>query len=173
MFSSQKQDWDTRIEYFEKWDKHYHFDIDVCATKENSKCKKYFTPEQDALKQTWQGMCYMNPPYDIKLQPLFIRKAFTEALTGNCEVLALLPSRTDTKVFHEFMYKKRNVQIEFIKGRLIFGSDAYWQWLWEQEFVEDSKGKMKKNSLYKKYGKMNPAPFPSMLVLFFNQLKLF
>lgn len=56
---------------------------------------------------------------------------------GGVELIYLLvPSRTDTVAFHNFLYKKENVEIRFIKGRLKFG------------------------------GAKDSAPFPSMLCIF-------
>ncbi len=34
----------------------FHFELDVCATPENAKCKKYYNPEEDGLKQEWKGL---------------------------------------------------------------------------------------------------------------------
>ena len=71
----------------------------------------------------------------------------------------------DTILFHDYIWDtylqktRPGVSLYFIKGRLTFGSPEYWAWVWEQKEIE---GKV--NKLYKKYGKKNPAPFPSMLV---------
>jgi site-specific DNA-methyltransferase (adenine-specific) len=80
---------------------------------------------------------------------------------GDVPIVMLLPARTDTKYFHDYIYNKAGVEIRFIKGRLIFGSEEYWKWVWEQEFIDN-----KKNTLYKKYGRKNSAPFPSMVCIF-------
>ena len=63
-FSSKKMDWATPWELFRAWDlSHGPFDYDVCATPQNAKCRKYFTPEMNGLLQSWYGVCWMNPPY--------------------------------------------------------------------------------------------------------------
>ena len=59
----------------------------------------------------------MNPPYGREIGR-FIKKAYEETLNGCKSVVCLLPSRTDTKWFHEYCMKGK---IEFIKGRLKFG----------------------------------------------------
>lgn len=59
LFSSKTDDWETPKSLFDKLDATFHFDIDVCASKENAKCAKYFTREQDGLKQDWGGGCYL------------------------------------------------------------------------------------------------------------------
>lgn len=39
------------------------FDCDVCASEENAKVDRYFTIEDDALKQEWGENNWCNPPY--------------------------------------------------------------------------------------------------------------
>ena len=63
MFSSKTCEWETPIAFYNKLDEKYHFTLDVCATKENAKCQKFFTREDDGLAKEWNGVCWMNPPY--------------------------------------------------------------------------------------------------------------
>ena len=63
MFSSKTDLWATPQDLFDKYDAIYHFETDVCALPENAKCKRFFTPEMDGLKQEWAGVCWCNPPY--------------------------------------------------------------------------------------------------------------
>lgn len=63
-FSSATDDWETPIDFFRQYDEVYHFTLDVCASEKNAKCARYFTKEQDGLKQDWGNeVCWMNPPY--------------------------------------------------------------------------------------------------------------
>jgi len=63
-FSSKTDLWSTPQELFDKLNTIHGFTLDVCATQENAKCKKFFTQEIDGLKQDWTGnVCWMNPPY--------------------------------------------------------------------------------------------------------------
>jgi len=136
MFSSNTDMWATPQDFFDKLNKKYKFSLDVCAVADNAKCKNYFDPEIDGLTQEWSGVCWMNPPYG-RVISRWIEKAYTESVVkSNCTVVALLPARTDTKWFHDFIYLKGNVELSFIRGRLKFGD-----------------------------GK-NSAPFPSMVVVF-------
>jgi len=116
MFSSKTDLWSTPQDFFDIWNERYHFTLDVCATHENAKCANYFTKEQDALKQDWDGVCWMNPPYGRAIKH-WIKKAYEESLRG-ATVVCLIPSRTDTIYWHEFVMKG---DITFIKGRLKFG----------------------------------------------------
>ena len=59
----QKHDWATSLALFREWDERFGpFELDVCATAHNAKCKKFFSPEDDGLRQVWHGVCWMNPP---------------------------------------------------------------------------------------------------------------
>lgn len=55
LFTSATDEWATPDYVFDELNKTFHFTIDVCATKENAKCSKFFTKEDDGLKQSWGG----------------------------------------------------------------------------------------------------------------------
>lgn len=115
-YSSKTDLWATPQDFFDKYDAIYNFELDVCAVKENAKCGKYFTPEQDGLKQEWSGICWMNPPYGRGIGK-WMQKAYESSGNGTI-VVCLVPARTDTRWWHDYAMKG---QIEFIKGRLKFG----------------------------------------------------
>lgn len=114
MWSSKTDLWATPQDLFDKYDAIYRFETDVCALPENTKCKRFFTPEMDGLKQEWTGVCWCNPPYGRQ-----IGKWVEKAVKSFATVVMLLPARTDTKWFHDYClpYGK----IEFLRGRLKFG----------------------------------------------------
>ena len=61
---------------------------------------------------------FCNPPYGREIGK-WVKKAFrTNEDHGNLVVM-LLPARTDTKWFHDYIYHK--AEIRFIRGRLKFG----------------------------------------------------
>ena len=62
MFSSRSGLWETPQGFFDELNKEFHFTLDVCALPENAKCPRFYTPEQDGLKQPWEGVCWCNPP---------------------------------------------------------------------------------------------------------------
>ena len=115
-FSSATDLWSTPKNFFDKQDKIYNFTLDVCATNENAKCKKFFTKDDDGLSKDWHGICWMNPPYGREIKK-WMEKAYKESLKG-AVVVCLVPARTDTVWWHEYAMKGN---IEFIKGRLKFG----------------------------------------------------
>lgn len=134
LFSSAKEDWETPKDFFDMLDQEFGFDLDVCATEENAKRQRYFTPEMDGLAQIWDGVCWCNPPYGREVGK-WVRKAWLAAEDG-ATVVMLLPARTDTAWFHDYIYNRTDVEIRFLRGRLKFG------------------------------GNKNSAPFPSMVVVF-------
>ena len=117
MFSSASDLWETPQEFFDKLDAEFHFALDVCALPENAKCSNYFTPEQDGLTRPWTGTCWCNPPYGRQVGR-WVKKA-SESAEAGATVVMLLPARTDTRWFHQYIYGK--TEIRFIPGRLKFG----------------------------------------------------
>lgn len=118
MYSSKSAEWSTPQDFFDKLDAEFHFTLDVCATPENAKCKKFFTREQDGLAQDWSGhVVWCNPPYGKTIGE-WCKKAYYHSLGGGTCVM-LIHSRTDTKWFHNWVYGK--AELRFVKGRLRFG----------------------------------------------------
>lgn len=121
LFTSNTPEWETPQYLFDKLNEKFNFTLDVCATKENAKCKRYFSKKDDALNKSWsEENCWMNPPYGREIRK-WIEKAYNEVIFNKAKiVVALLPARTDTKWFHNFIYNK--AEIWFLKGRLRFGN---------------------------------------------------
>ncbi len=117
MFTSSTDEWEIPKNFFDELNQEFGFQLDVCATPENAKCTKYFTKADDGLAQKWEGVCWMNPPYCKNIRK-WVRKAFESAQDG-ATVVCLLPSRTDTKWWHEYCMKG---EVRFIRGRSKFGN---------------------------------------------------
>lgn len=132
MFSSKTDKWATPQAFFDELNREFAFDLDVCALPENAKTARYYTPDEDGLTQPWEGVVWCNPPYGRQIGR-WVERASLAGASGTTVVM-LLPARTDTKWFHEYIYGK--AEIRFVRGRLRFG------------------------------GAENPAPFPSMVVVF-------
>ncbi|MBQ1805790.1 MAG: adenine methyltransferase [Oscillospiraceae bacterium] len=140
MFSSRTDLWSTPQDLFDELDAEFHFSVDVCAIPENAKCVRFFSPVDDGLVKSWKtggGAAWCNPPYGRKIGE-WVRKAAQEAADGQTVVM-LIPARTDTRWFHEYILGR--AEIRFLRGRLRFG------------------------------GAVNPAPFPSMVVIFAGERK--
>lgn len=138
LLSSKNMNWCTPQNFFDRLNAEFNFTLDAAATDKSAKCKKYYTPETDGLKQPWAigGAVFCNPPYGRSIGA-WVEKAFNEAKSGT-KIVLLIPARTDTKYFHEYIYGK--AEIRFLRGRLKF---------------TDEDGNTKA-----------PVPFPSMVVVY-------
>lgn len=123
LFSSVKTDWETPPKLFEELNAEFGFVLDVCAVPSNTKCANFLTPQDNSLIQPWSdilevavGSAYMNPPYGRECGK-WVAKAYAESLKG-LTVVGLLPARTDTQWFHDYVYGK--AEVRFLKGRLTF-----------------------------------------------------
>ena len=122
MFSSATDVWATPQWFFDELNEEFHFTLDPCALPSNAKCAKYYTPTDNGLLQDWGGeTVFCNPPYG-KVISQWMHKCSEEATKPNTTVVALVPARTDTRWFHQYIYDKAK-QIRFVKGRLKFGNE--------------------------------------------------
>lgn len=139
LLSSKKMDWCTPQDFFDALNAEFDFALDAAATDKTAKCAQYFTPETDGLKSSWKvagGTVFCNPPYGREIGK-WVQKAYEEAQDGT-RIVLLIPSRTDTSYFHDYIYGK--AEIRFVRGRIRFTDD-------------DGNAAA-------------PAPFPSMLVIY-------
>lgn len=119
MFSSNTPEWATPSAFFAALDAEFHFNLDPCATKQNAKCSDFYTADTDGLTQNWGGRrVFCNPPYGRTIRD-WVRKCSEEARKPETVVVALLPARTDTGWFHDYIYHKAKA-VRFIRGRLHF-----------------------------------------------------
>lgn len=139
LFSSERMDWETPKNLYDKLDDEFNFTLDPCASAENHKTKKFFDKNDDGLSKDWSGeTVFCNPPYGRGIA-LWVEKCYKESLKPHTLVVLLIPARTDTIYFHNWILGKS--EIRFIKSRLKFE-------LHGQSFA--------------------PAPFPSMVVVMGN-----
>jgi site-specific DNA-methyltransferase (adenine-specific) len=148
LFSSTSNEWESPNDLYNKLNDKYHFTLDPCCTDYNHKCNKYFTIKDNGLEQDWsKDIVFMNPPYGREIGK-WIKKAYDEWIKG-ATVVVLVPARTDTKWFHNYVYTKlESKNYEFIKGRLKFINRLFPSWREDGNF------------------KLTPAPFPSMLIYY-------
>jgi len=118
IYSKKSDEWETPEAVFRDLDNEFHFDLDPCATKDNHKCKRYFDKESNGLLQNWGGCkVFCNPPYSRIYE--WVRKCYEESHKPHTVVVMLIPSRTDTKYFHDYILHRS--EIRFHKGRIKFG----------------------------------------------------
>lgn len=146
MFSNVNNAWCTPQDFFDKLNAEFNFTLDPCATEKSAKCKKFFTALEDGLKQDWGGYrVFVNPPYGRQIGK-WVKKCYEESQKSDTVVVLLIPSRTDTRYFHDYILGK--AEIRFVKGRLTF---------WDLDGDKYMRGDFKS---------MTPAPFPSMVAIY-------
>ena len=123
LYSSASDEWATPQELFDRLDEEFHFDLDPCASESNHKCKRYFTKEDNGLEKSWGGCSvFCNPPYGRDIGR-WMQKAYEESRKPGTLVVCLVPARTDTRWFHDWIYGK--AELRFIRGRIKFGGAKY------------------------------------------------
>lgn len=120
MPQAKSVEWGTPQALFDELDREFHFTVDVCASPDNAKCKRYYTQADNGLWQDWAGeRVYCNPPYGRGIEK-WVQKA--HELKAKVAVL-LLPARTDTGWFHDYVLGQ--AEIRFLRGRLQFEGGQY------------------------------------------------
>lgn len=139
--SKKRHDYCTPKPFYDSLNRRWNFTHDCACDAKNRLAPKGITEKQDALKVPWGppgSRCFCNPPYRIVAK--FVARAWEMAESR--DVVLLIPSRTDTRWWHEFIWDKKwcrfrdGVHVEFLKGRIKFK------------------------------GEKNGAPFPSCVVTF-------
>ena len=135
MFSSRTGNWATPQAFYDRLSQYFGgFTLDPCADCTNAKCETFYTVADNGLEQDWSGhSVFVNPPYGRGIDK-WIQKGYEESQNKNTKVVMLIPARTDTKYWHDYVMKAK--EIHLVKGRLKFGDS------------------------------LNPAPFPSAVVVF-------
>lgn len=116
LFQSDKMDWETPKPLFDRYNQEFHFKLDAAANEKNHKVPVFYTKTENGLLMNWISPTWCNPPYGNGIIE-WVKKAYEESKNGITSVL-LLPARTDTKWFHEYVYGK--AEIRFLRGRIKF-----------------------------------------------------
>jgi len=124
-FNSKKVEYSTPLSLFTPLKDEFDLDIDVCANEENHKLDKYFTEEQDGLKQDWEGNCWMNPPFSRALSK-WVKKAHKDSLSFSGTKVCLVPVRSNTKWWEEVI---KDAEVRFIIGEVNFNNEERGLWL--------------------------------------------
>lgn len=115
LLTSNTDQWATPDYIFNTYNSVYNFTLDACASHWNYKVDNYYTEEDNGLEQPWTGVVWCNPPYGRQIKH-WIRKGY-EASKAGATVVMLIPARTDTAYWHEYVMKGK---ITFLRGRLKF-----------------------------------------------------
>ncbi len=106
LFTSASQHWATPRDLYAALDAEFRFNDDPCP----------LNPVTDGLNRPWGARTFCNPPYGSEITR-WITKGYEESQQGKLVVM-LIPSRTDTRWWHEYVMKAR--EIRFLRGRLRF-----------------------------------------------------
>ena len=128
MKSSKSGDHETPWDFYEQLNREFYFDLDVCASWQNTKHPTFYGYQKngdftDGLKEPWghenaDVVAYANPPYGKGIRD-WLAKAIHERDNNNVTSVFLLPVRSDTSWYHEFVLAEAS-EIRFIRGRLKF-----------------------------------------------------
>jgi len=128
-FSSKDMCWRTPSKFWNELNNEFNFVLDACALKDSTLVlDNWYGPDHDDLqrrdaliidwaKDAGGGNVFMNPPYGKEIGS-FMAKAVEQSKQG-CTVVCLVPARTDTRWFHNYVFNE-NASIRFLKGRLKF-----------------------------------------------------
>ena len=90
LFTSSTDEWETPQELFDELNGKFGFQLDVCASEANAKCRDFFTKAQDGIAQPWSARNWMNPPYGRQLTAWCAKaddEAKQAAQEAGCEIL--------------------------------------------------------------------------------------
>jgi phage N-6-adenine-methyltransferase len=114
-----------RDEDFARLNARFRFTVDAAASPTNAKMPRYWTPEDDALAQPWQGeRVWCNPPYSDIAR--WVSKAWHEYVGGAELIVMLLPAnRTEQTWWQDQVENQRDrgapgLRVEFLRGRMRF-----------------------------------------------------
>lgn len=125
-----KNDWATPEYILEPLRKEFWEMFDPCPFQNDME-------KWDWLKNDWQDVNFINPPYSLDLKVAFVKKAIEESKKWKTCVM-LLPVSTSTKLFHEEILPNKK-EIRFLKWRVKFsGWNTKWEWVDNKCWMHDS-----------------------------------
>lgn len=98
------------LDYF-KIDK---FSLDTCCTEENIPAQEYYkNGEKDGLKEPWMAYSWCNPPFNDSAK--WVEKAYKENRELGANIAMLIPVRTETKFWHDYILYNPDVEIKWLR----------------------------------------------------------
>ena len=115
LMSSEKQDWTTPKEFFDIVNMEFSFTVDAAASLDNTMLPRFWDRRRNGLRQDWtHERIWCNPPYGKEQKPFIAKAAECKAEVS----VLLIPARTDTAVWHEWIFPL--AEIRFLRGRITF-----------------------------------------------------
>lgn len=119
--------WVTPVSFFEPLRAEFDLQVDAAASSGNAMLPRFWSIEDSAFNHDWTGeRVWCNPPYGkANISPPGIYKWIERCATGGASIcVTLLPARTDTRWFHDFIYNNPKAEIRFVKGRIKFSGST-------------------------------------------------
>ena len=116
-YTSKDNDYKTPPEIYEMALKHlnrYIFRLDTCCSDNHIPAESYYRfPDFNGLDFPWTDFSWCNPPYNECKK--WIEKAYKENKENDRICVMLIPARTETKYWHEYILNNPRCQIQFLK----------------------------------------------------------
>jgi site-specific DNA-methyltransferase (adenine-specific) len=93
------------------------FDLDTCCTEHNIPATFYYTKKENGLTSDWMQYNWCNPPFNECKK--WVEKAYKEQQKG-ANIALLIPVRTETAYFHDYILFNPNVHIEWLRKGYCF-----------------------------------------------------
>jgi site-specific DNA-methyltransferase (adenine-specific) len=126
-FKSKSGEYETPNEIVEPLKKEFDLELDVCATRENTKCEFFFTKEDDAFSKEWNKNFWMNPPFSKDLKK-WVQRAYKQSLKHKVIGVLILPVRSNTNWWHKYIIDTK-AEVRFLKGETKFVGHKRGLWL--------------------------------------------
>lgn len=95
------------------------FALDACCSEKNIPAEiHYFNGIHDGLLEDWHDYTWVNPPFNEAKK--WVKKAFFANQLCKINIAMLLPARTETKYFQEYILKNDKCLIQFLKKGYCF-----------------------------------------------------
>lgn len=115
-YNFNENDYKTPPEIYEQALKYFHvekFDCDVCCSEKNIPADvHYINGETDGLTAEWHDVNWCNPPFNECQK--WVKKACKELQKGHLSAM-LLPARTETAYWHEYILCNPYIDVRFLR----------------------------------------------------------
>jgi site-specific DNA-methyltransferase (adenine-specific) len=116
---TMREDWETPASVFDPLNAEFGFTLDGAATKGNTKCAKFQSPEPQTWAD-WRGeVVWLNPPYGYLNLAHWMAKAYRESQANGATVVCLVPAHTGQPWWHDCVVGKAS-EIRWIRGKIKF-----------------------------------------------------
>ena len=122
LYSSNSENWETPQKLYDDLNKEFSFEFDLCASHDNKKHYKFYSKQDNSLAQTWDKTSWLNPPYGRGIDK-WVEKAYKDSNKYGNTIVCLLPVRSDTKWWHNYVMK--SAELRLLNKRLSFEKTGY------------------------------------------------